>query len=113
MSNSWTNRAIPEGIVGFDSFPSPPNLRLLLSTDAGNYSQLLNWQISERWLLGKRYSEDVPTSGGENTLRPACVEHAQPESRSRRTPSPNSWARSRLGAAGCSLTRQASASRRA
>jgi hypothetical protein len=66
----------------------------LLSTDAGNYSQLLNWQISERWLPGKRCSEDVPTSGGENTLRPACVEHAQPESRSRRTAFPNSWARS-------------------
>ncbi len=77
----------------FDSFPSPPNLRLLLSTDAGNYSQLLNWQISERWLLGKRCSEDIPTKGGENTLRPACVEHAQPESRSSWTASPNSWAR--------------------
>ena len=78
----------------FDSFPSPPKLRFLLSSDAGHYSQLLNWQISERWLLGKRCSEDVPTSGGENTLRPACVEHAQPESRSRRTAFPNSWARS-------------------
>ena len=40
----------------FDSFPSPPKLRFLLSSDAGHYSQLLNWQISERWLLGK----DVP-----------------------------------------------------
>src|SRR5437773_11750128 len=54
----------------FDSFPSPPNRRLLLSTDAGNYSQLLNWQISERWSLGQRCPEDVPTSGGENTYVP-------------------------------------------
>src|SRR5205814_4338376 len=71
----------------FDSFPSPPNRRLLLSTDAGNYSQLLNWQISERWSLGKRCPEDVPTSGGENTYVPP-VSSTRNRSRGRVGPHP-------------------------
>src|SRR5437867_7399596 len=44
----------------FDSFPSPPNLRFFLSADGRNYLQLLNWRISERWLLRTRCSDEAP-----------------------------------------------------